>query len=227
MEVQKCGDFGIVVLRLIENPVREAPSLDALERSFAGKAFRTGIISRDIRIPFEAISAVEVNTTAKAERGFLAIFSPEAVVLPCVDVAIWIEGGDEYPVELLEELGQRFRFAIGGDKGVSDVVDGTGADPFAGMGAAGDDDGFARFGGFFGIGRMDTDAEGRDVAAFVGETDIDHAHVGGKEGLKEAHPGNYNGERLVILEKDVGLGARGGARGSETWAEGRVVFMGL
>ncbi len=152
----------------------------------------------------------------------MAVFAPEPVGFPGVDVAIWVKCGDENPIEFLEERGHGFGFAVGGNKGVGDVVDGAGADPFARMGAAGDNDCFAGRGRFFGIGGMDSDAKGGDIAAFVRNANIDHAHMGGEEGLEEAHPGDYDGEGLVVLEKDIGLGVRG----PQSWAEGLMVFLG-
>lgn len=153
----------------------------------------------------KAVSTVEIDAATEAQGGFLTVFAPEPVGFPGVNITIWVKCGYENPVELLEELGHRFRFAVSGNEGVGDVIDGAGADPFAGMGAAGNDDCFARGRGFFGVGGVYADPEGGDAAAFIRDADIDHADVGGEEGLKEAHPRNYDGEGLVVLEKDVRL----------------------
>jgi len=177
VEVEECDEFGVVVFRFIADPICEAPGFDALKGTFARETFGTRVVSRRVGVPFETVGAVEVDTTAEAEGGFLAVFAPEAVGFPAVDIAIWVECGDENPVEFLEKLGHGFGFSIGGDKGVGDVVDGACADPFAGMGAASDDDCFAGRRRLFSIGGVDTNTEGRNVTPFVGETNIDNADM--------------------------------------------------
>ena len=136
----------------------------------------------------------------------MPVFAPEAVRFPGVGVTIRVHGGDKDPVELLKELGHVFVFAIFGDEGVGYVVDRTGADPFPCVGTAGYDYGFTFFRGFLGVCRVYADTESRNIATFVGEADVEHTDVRGEKGLKEAHPGGYDGEGLVISEEDVGLG---------------------
>lgn len=205
MEVEECDDFGVVVFCFVAHPICKAPSFDPLKGFFARITFGTGVVFRGVAVPFKAVSTVEVDPAAEAQGGFLTVFAPEPVGFPGVNVAIWVKCGYKNPVELLEELGHRSRFAVSGNEGVGDVIDAAGADPFAGVGAAGNDDCFAGRREPFGIGGVNANAEGRDVTAFVRDADVDHADVGGEEGLKKAHPRNYDGEGLVVLEKDVRL----------------------
>lgn len=219
MEVDESDDADVVVLGFIARPIGETAGLNTLEGTFPRETFGTRVVGRTaFTIPFEIVRVVEINTFAEAKGSLLPVFAPQAVALPGVDVAVWVQGWDEDPVELFEEFGHFFGFAVGGDEGVGDVIDCACADPFAGMGAAAYDDGFARTGRFLGICGVDSNAEGRNIAAFVGYANVDHANVGGEEGAEEAHPGDDDRERSVFTEEDVGLvGVFGGLKDRAEW----------
>lgn len=50
---------------------------------------------------------------------------------------------------------------------------------------------------------MHADAQGRDGSPLVGEPDGSHGDVSGEHGGHEAHPGDDDGEGLVVAEEDV------------------------
>ncbi len=102
-------------------------------------------------VPFEAPRVVEVKTLAEAEGGLLPGLTPEAVVLPGVDVAVDVEDGKEDEVEFLKEFGHGLGFAIAGDEAISDIIDRAGADPFSGVGTTGYNDCFAGTGRLFAV----------------------------------------------------------------------------
>ena len=56
-----------------------------------------------------------------------------------------------------------------------------------------------------------TDAQSWDLASFIGNTDMDHANVRGEHGGHQTHPLLQNGQRLVVVEEEIGLG----------WSSGR------
>ena len=135
----------------------------------------------------------------------LAVLPPKTIIFPSVDVAVRVEGWNEYPVIFFKELSHRRGFTISCNEGIGDIVDRRCADPFTSMRTPSDDDSLTRRCWLFRVGRVHTNAKRRYVSTFVRYADIDHADVGGEKRAHEAHPRDYDRERLVIAEEDVGL----------------------
>ena len=181
MKVEEPCDFDVVIFSLIANPIRKAARFNSLERTFPGETLRTWTVPRGLAVPFEAVCAVEVEAFAESECGLLAVLTPKAVILPRVDIAVRVEGWNEYPVISFEELGHGLGFAVGSDEGIGNIVDRRCADPFASVRAPGDNDSLAGRTLLFRIGWMHTNAKCRNIPALVGYTNIDHADMGWKE----------------------------------------------
>jgi len=94
-------------------------------------------------------------------------------------------------------------FSIRSDETPGEIVDGAGADPLARVRAGRYKDCFSRVRGLFTVCRMYTDTKGWYVTPFEADTHIYTADVGRKHGCKQVHPGNYDGEWLIVLEKEV------------------------
>lgn len=151
MEIEESDDFCVILFCFVADPVCEAMRLDSLEWSLAGKRLRARVVLRGIAVPFEAECAVEVDAFAEADPGLLAVLAPKTIAFPRVDVTIWIKRWDENPIKFFEQFGHGRGFAIGGDEGVGNIIDTARADPFASVGATGDDDCFSGGGGLFGV----------------------------------------------------------------------------
>ena len=203
VEIEEADDLGVVVLGFVADPLGEAAGLDGVEGAFAREGFRARVVFRRGVVPLERIGVVEVDAFAEPERRLLSVLAPQPVRLPCIDVAIRVEGGDEDPVEFFEELGHGGELAVAGDEGPCHIVDRAGADPFTRVRSACDDDGLSRRRGLFRVGGVDANAQGGDVSAFIGYPNVDHANVGREERSEEAHPRNDDGEGLIVLEKYV------------------------
>ena len=139
----------------------------------------------------------------------LPVLAPKTVILPRIDVAVWVKGWNENPIIVLKELGHRLGFTVGGDEGIGDIIHRRRTNPFAGMRTPDDDDGFARRDSLFRVGRVHTNAKRRYVPAFVRNPDTNHADVGWEERMQKAHPRVNDRERLVVAEEDVSLIGRG------------------
>ena len=143
VEVYKRYDGDVIVYRFVAGPVGEATRLNGLEGTFACETFGTRVVGcAAVVVPLEGVSMVKIDASAEAEGCLLSVLAPQTVGFPGVDVAVGVHGGDKDPIEFFEEAGYFLGFTVGGDEGVGDVVDSTGADPLAGMGAAGYDDCF-------------------------------------------------------------------------------------
>lgn len=155
MKIEESDDFCVILLRLVADPICEATRLDSLKWSITSKRLRARVVLQGGAVPFEAEGAVEVDTFAEADSGLLAVLAPKTIGFPRVDITIWIKSRDENPIKFFEEFRHGRGFAIGSDEGVGNITDTARADPFAGVGAAGDDDGFSGGGGFFGVRGVD------------------------------------------------------------------------
>lgn len=171
MQIDKSRKSDVVVFGLVTGPVRETLGFDCFKGRFAGVGFAARVMVWGRVAPLEAVAAVEVDARAEAQGGRLPVLAPETIGFPSVDIAVRVQGRDEDPVEGFEHRVDVGEFAVASDEGVGDVEDGAGRDPFAGVGAAGNDDGAAGAGGLFVVGGVDADAEGGNLAAFVGEAD--------------------------------------------------------
>lgn len=195
------------MLGLVTGPVGEAFGFDAVKGAVAGIGLGAGVCVGGLAVPFEGEAAVEVEAAAEAEACLLAVLAPEAVSLPGVGVAVGVDGWEEDPVEVCKKASDGRVFTVAGDERVCDVVDGAGGDPFAGVDAAGDEDGFAGGGRGFVVGGVHADLQGVDGAAFVALTNAYEADVSGEEGCHKAHPWLNDGQRLVVGKEKVVLGA--------------------
>ena len=208
MQIQKRDDLDVVIRRLVPDPVGESQRFDAFKRLLTRKGLGTRIARRVLAAPLEAKRTIEVEALAEAQVRLLSVLTPQAVRLPCVNVAVRVEGGDKHPVKVLDELRHRFGFSVGGDEAVSDIIDRAGADPLASVGATGDDDGLAWSEGVLDISRVDTDADGGDGTALVGKAEREERDMGSEEGGEKGEPRRYDGKGLICLEEDI-LGGRG------------------
>lgn len=224
VQIQEAHELDVVVGRLVADEVAEGAGLDALQRGFAGVGLGAGVADGGA-VPLEGEGAVEIEAEAEAEGRLLPVLAPETVGFPGVGVAVRVEGRDEEPVEVFEELGDFGVLAVFGDHGVGDVSDRADGDPFPGVDAAGDEDGFAGRGGLVIVCGVDADAEGGDVAPFVCETDVHQADVSGEKRRQEAHPGGDDRQGLVVGEEDVVV--RGGGGRGEGAERGREVAVGM
>lgn len=216
VQVEEADELDVVVVDLVAGPVGEALGLDGGKGRVAGERLGAGVGGLGVAVPLEGVAAVEVDALAEAEGGRLAVLAPQTVGFPRVDVAVGVERGHEDEVELLEQAGDFAVLAVRVDERPGEVVDGGGGDPFAGVGAAGDEDGAAGEDALLGVGGVDADAQGGDVAAFIGHADVDAADVGGEHGGHEAHPRIDDGEGLVVLEEGVAFASQAGRR-LEIW----------
>ena len=71
------------------------------------------------------------------------------------------------------------------------------------MQATGNDNGWPWFLGSMFVGRVCAKLKGGDVSAFVRLANVDYLHMRRKEGLHQLHPWCNNGQRLIILKKDI------------------------
>ena len=155
MEIEESDDFCVILFRFVADPSCEATRLYSLEWSLAGEGLRARVVLRGGAVPFEAEGAVEVDAFTKTNPRLLAVLAPKPISLPRVDITIWIKSRDENPIKFFKEFGHGWGFAIGSDERVRNIIDTARADPFAGVGAAGDDDGFSGGGGLFGVCGVD------------------------------------------------------------------------
>jgi hypothetical protein len=110
---------------------------------------------------------------AEAEWSWLTVLPPQSVRCPGVDVTVRIEGRNEDEVERLKHSRHSLGFAIAGDQLVSHIVDGSRADPLAGMDTARDNYGPALSRRLIVIGRMDADSESSNGTTFIAGSDVD------------------------------------------------------
>lgn len=103
VEVDERDDADVVFCGFVARPVGEPARLDALEGTFARETLGARVVGDGaVVIPLEGVRMVEIDASAETEEGLLSVLAPQPVVLPGVDVAVGVHGGDEDPVELFE-----------------------------------------------------------------------------------------------------------------------------
>lgn len=94
MQIEEAYEIDIVRYRLVLSPFGEGFGLYGLEGAEASEALGAGVVGRALAVPFKAVATVEVEPTAEAQGRGLTALAPKSVVVPAVDVAVWVECGD-------------------------------------------------------------------------------------------------------------------------------------
>ena len=110
MQIQVSNEIDIVIFCFVLGPLSETFSLNTFEGDGASITFGTRVASSQLPIPLKAPCTINIDAFAEPQIGLLAIFAPQAIIVPSVHITVGIDCGYKDPVKFFDKFGQSGHF---------------------------------------------------------------------------------------------------------------------